>query len=123
MKIYENHGAQGDLMFVRVDSGPYAVDVPSDLTEARPEKGRVIVAHSETGHNHEVDAVTARLMEGRDPLVAYLMPTGPGVIAVEHLRPWDTHETVGLSCPTGKEIWEVRRQEEWTPEGWRRVED
>ena len=38
---------------------------------------------------------------------------------VEHLWPFDTHETIRLT--PGK--WEIRRQREWSPEGWRRVED
>jgi hypothetical protein len=38
---------------------------------------------------------------------------------VVHLRGLDTHETLRL--PRG--TWEIRRQQEWSPEGWRRVED
>ena len=38
---------------------------------------------------------------------------------VVHLRDFHTHETVRL--PRG--VYEVRRQEEYTPQGWRRVAD
>ena len=53
-----------------------------------------------------------------DPLVAILAVEG-AFADVVHLRAHDTHETLRLL----QGYWEVRRQREWTPEGWRRVED
>jgi len=38
---------------------------------------------------------------------------------LEHLRSFDTHETIKI--PPG--IFEIRRQREWVPEGWRRIQD
>ncbi len=38
---------------------------------------------------------------------------------LEHLRSFDTHETVRLDPG----VWEVRRQKEYSPEGWRRAAD
>ena len=38
---------------------------------------------------------------------------------LRHLRDHDTHKTIAI--PAG--VFEVRRQREHTPEGWRRVED
>lgn len=42
-----------------------------------------------------------------------------GETTLEHLRDFDTHEP--LSLPPGN--YEVRRQREYTPEGWRQVAD
>lgn len=104
---------QGDVLFRRVDQ------VPDNVTEKTRRNGeRLIVAHSETGHHHAIEAADVRLFESQGGLVAYLQVSGP-YADVEHLRPWNTHETIRL--PSG--TWEIRRQREHTPEGWRRVED
>lgn len=45
---------------------------------------------------------------------------------VVHHRPWDTHETLRLlysEVPSGETIFEIHRQREHSPEGWRRVAD
>lgn len=106
--------AQGDVIFLRVEELPESlVEVPRD------EKGRLVTAHSETGHHHAIDGDDARLFqEPNDPLVAYLSVEGGGVELVHH-RPVDTHAPIHF--PAG--IWKVSRQQEYTPEGWRRVED
>ena len=105
---------QGDVIFVPV------VEIPSDgVVEAKRESGRLIVTHSETGHHHAIDSADARLFQDpRDPLVAYLSIDGCGAELVHH-RSVDTHESVMF--PPG--VWQVRRQQEHAPEGWRRVED
>ena len=104
---------QGDVCFVRVKS------LPADTTDTTPE-GRIVVAHSETGHHHAIEPGEAKLFERaqRDPMVCYLQIAGEYADVVHH-RPTDTHETVRLL----KGCWEVRRQEEYTPQGWVRVED
>lgn len=112
MKTIEKCGAQGDVLFRRVDK------IPEDAPEQGREKGRpLVVTHSETGHHHVVRAERVRLYGPESGLVAYLLVED--FADVEHLRPFDTHETVRL----GAGCWEVRRQREWSPEGWRRVVD
>lgn len=118
MKIVKNMAAQGDCIFRRVAS------VPENAKELKV-SGSIVVAHSETGHHHAVDAMHARYFEvPGSSLVAYLQmgDTVAGGLDVVHHRPFDTHETLRL---LGKkdDVWEIRRQREWTPEGWRRVED
>lgn len=117
MKTITNIGAQGDVVFRRVDKLPVkAVKV------ARKRGQPLIVTHSETGHHHTVDAHDCTLFElPGDPLIAYLQ-LGAAECDVIHQRPWDTHETLRLLGGLGT-TFEVRRQREWTPEGWRRVED
>ena len=104
----------GDVIFRRIPELPEG---------AKPdaEKGDVVtVAHSETGHNHSIHNSEAKLFQKLevDPMVCYLQITGEYADVVHH-RPFDTHETIRLL----KGDWEVRRQREYTPEGWRRVED
>lgn len=122
IRIVKNSGAQGDCLFRKV------AKLPDGVVEAK-RNGPIVVAHSETGHHHTVDSPHARLYEvPGSTLVSYLQmdvglhPDGTGGLDVVHHRPWDTHETLRLLTEPG-ETWEIRRQREWTPEGWRRVED
>ena len=119
MITVKNRAAQGDVLFRRVKAVP-------DTAVKVARTGPLVVAHSETGHHHviESDAVTMFEVPG-NPLVAYLQLEGPDCgagIDVIHRRPWDTHETLRLLGKPG-DVFEVRRQREWTPEGWQRVAD
>lgn len=113
MRIIENMCFQGDVCFRRVAA------LPADAVEQKTE-GRVVVAHSETGHDHAIGAGEAKLLERaqRNPLVCYLSIAGDHADVVHH-RPDHTHETVRLLGG----LWEVKRQREWTPEGLRQVQD
>jgi hypothetical protein len=112
MKTIQNAGAQGDVMFIRAPS------LPSGLAPKPAEAGRHILAHSETGHHHWTSADGVELYQGPESaFTCYLRNTS--IVHVEHARPFDTHETIAL--PPG--TWLVRRQREYTPEGFRRVED
>lgn len=113
MKTVENQGAQGDVLFRRIDK------LPDGLVKQERGPEGLVVAHSETGHHHVIPTET---------VAHYAQPAGDGLMSylsvdtfadVVHLRPFDTHETVRLDAGN----WEVRRQREHTPEGWRRVED
>lgn len=118
MKTADHTAAQGDVLFRRVPS------VPKGAKRQR-RKREIIVAHSETGHHHTVDDLKVAHFEvPGDPLVCYLQLTegSDGGLSVVHKRPFDTHETIRLLGQPG-DVWEVRRQREWAPEGWRRVQD
>lgn len=81
--------------------------------------GEFIVAHSETGHNHVVlERPGVRYFSAMDELRSYLVVDGDPA-PVEHQRSFDTHETFGLAPG----VWEVRRQREYTAEGFRRAAD
>lgn len=99
---------QGDIMIMRVASVP---------DEAKP-LGSNVVAHSETGHHH---VATNAQCFGLNPMVMFMKSTADH-IDLEHKRPFDTHETIRLYCDPG-DTFIIKRQREWTPEGWRRVED
>lgn len=112
----KSRGAQGDVFFRRVDHIP-----PSAILQKRT--GKLLVAHSETGHHHTIDETgVCSYADPADPLVCYLQLSPVGYADVVHERAWDTHETLRLLGGPDA-VWEVRRQREWAPEGWRRVED
>jgi hypothetical protein len=106
---------QGDVCFRRVKS------IPSKFKrEAR--KGPLIVAHSETGHHHLIEDAGVVRFDGGDPLKCYLLLESVDHCDVVHKRPHDTHETIRLGGGSGA-VYEVIRQQEWSPAGWRRVQD
>lgn len=119
MKTINKRGAQGDVLFRKVKA------VPTGAVKVE-RKGPLVVAHSETGHNHVVGQPGVAMFDvPGNPLVAYLQLEGPDCgagIDIVHQRPWDTHETLRLLGQAG-DVFEIRRQREWAPEGWRRVAD
>lgn len=114
---FKNCAAQGDLLLRRINT------LPSGARKAKVENGVFVVAHSETGHNHVIDArPNVQWYETDDPMVSYLEvieATDATETLLRHLRNFDTHKTIVI--PPG--VFELRRQREYTPEGWRRVED
>lgn len=115
MHTIKKMGAQGDVVFRKIAKKA----VPKKAEPAPLDKGRVVVAHSETGHDHYLDPEGVTLLRvPSDPMIAYLR-VECAYAEVVHARPFDTHETIRL--PKG--TYEVRRQREYTPSGWRRVED
>lgn len=104
---------QGDIAIERVEK-----KLPEGCNEIQPRARQLIIAHSETGHHHFVAASEARFYSTLDPLVCYLTVSEKYADLV-HNRPGTAHETWRLPAGTYK----IRRQREWTPEGWRRVED
>jgi hypothetical protein len=114
MKKILRVGAQGDVFFVKVDSG-----VPADAVATAPKGKAHIVAHSETGHHHTVQADGVVMYQGpADPFTCYLRISAEYADVVHH-RPFDTHETIRLGAGT----WQVHRQREYTPEGFRMAQD
>jgi hypothetical protein len=119
MKTFENACAQGDVMIIRRDA------LPHGLKPLAANGGRVVVTHSETGHDHVMvldrpksNAKPAVVMYATaNPLVAWLEVNRP--TALTHLRPHDTHEPIMF----GTGVYEVRRQREYTPDGFRQVQD
>lgn len=118
-KRIERHGAQGDVMIIRVDTIP-----TTDLREVPREHGKLIVTHSETGHHHTIERPHVQMWQSEtDPLVAWLEVHDaeelPQLAEIVHERSFDTHETIEI--PPGK--YQIRRQREYVPNGWRKVHD
>ena len=117
MRTFKNQAAQGDLYLRRIDA------IPAGAKPMAAENGHFIVAHSETGHHHVIaERPGVQVFTTDDPLVSYLQvieATEATEALLQHLRSFDTHETIAI--PPGN--YELRRQREYSPEGWRRVED
>lgn len=123
MKEVKQAAAQGDVILRKMTSKK----IPKGFVKTKRKPGEsVIVTHSETGHHHVIDPINGQHVEmyedKTNPLVCYLQMGDCVNFDVVHLRPYDTHETLRFLGKKG-DVWEVRRQREHTPEGWRRVQD
>jgi len=116
MKAFKGCAAQGDLYLHRVDMLPCY-----GFKKAEAVDGKFIVAHSETGHHHvvEADPEIEYWVDSGNMMKAYLVVQKAIGAALEHLRSHDTHETILI--PPG--IYELRRQREYMPKGFRKVQD
>lgn len=112
MKTFKNQAAQGDILITRIKA------LPINVISQKPNEGNFIVAHSETGHHHTVTSDGVQYFQAaNDPMIAYLVIDNSAELI--HNRSFDTHESIGFDAG----IYEIRRQREYTPEGWRRVAD
>jgi hypothetical protein len=113
-KTFQNQCAQGDILIRRIGA------LPAKAEPITNETNRHIITHSETGHHHTITAPPSvlQLFGAGDPLVSYMRVDAKSV-TLKHERSFDTHEPITITPG----IYEVRRQREWSPEGWRRVED
>lgn len=116
MRTFNISSGQGDVIFRRADK------LPDGLSVVEPKNGRVVITHSETGHDHVMlldkeQTPSVELYETDNPLIAWIKVNRPTVL--EHLKSYDVHESI-LFNPG---IYEIRRQREYTPEGFRRVQD
>ena len=121
MKTFDKMAAQGDMMLVRIDA------LPDGVAPAVAQDGYFILTHSETGHNHVVlERPGVTLFEA--PITdeasrwtkpgAYLVVTDADAV-LEHQRSFDTHESIAIKPG----VYAVRRQREYTPEGFRAAAD
>jgi len=116
MKSFTNCAAQGDLLITRIER------IPKNAILQNPENGLHVVAHSETGHHHVVDAPSVDYFHAANEgdfagQVAFLRVKRP--VALRHLRGFDTHQP--LTIAPGD--YRINRQREYTPEGYRRAAD
>lgn len=112
MRTFNRIAAQGDILIMRIAA------LPRGVVPIEPSNGRVVVAHSETGHHHVMLAERTKAYRLPDSIMDIFLAVERGDV-LEHLRPYDTHEPIGLAPG----FYRVRRQREYTPEGFRRVED
>jgi hypothetical protein len=115
---FTNRAAQGDLMIRRVNQ------IPASAVRAEPADGVYICAHSETGHNHVLSASPrVQVYTTANPLLSYLQvieaTDKAEAVILRHLRSFNTHESISISPG----MYEMRRQREYMPEGWRVAAD
>lgn len=116
MKTFTKMAAQGDFIIFRIDR------LPDNVVAMAPINGEVIVAHSETGHNHvmertKVDAYKPKDVAEVDLYDLFLVVKEPTEIV--HQRSFDTHETILVNEGT----YQIKRQREYTAEGFRKAAD
>lgn len=105
--------AQGDILIT-----PFDGEIPIEYVAVTALEHMHVLAHSETGHHHVMEAKTVDFFcSANDAFVSYIDVKKP--TELRHLRGFDTHKTIVF--PAGK--YRVNRQGEQTPEGWKRVED
>lgn len=113
MKHFKHQAAQGDVLFEKISK------LPDGLKPAKAENGHFIVTHSETGHHHIVLEKHAQmLIDETNQFIAYIKANDN--CEIKHLRDFDTHESIALNAG---DIVKVRRQREYTPEGFRKAQD
>ena len=111
-KTFDRQAAQGDILITAIDS------LPEDTVKQDGINGNHTVAHSETGHHHVVDSNKADFHHSaNDEFVMFLVVKEP--TTVEHLRSFDTHSPIALTPGN----YQINRQREYTPEGFRKVQD
>lgn len=116
MKTFKNMAAQGDFLIIRID------ELPEEVYPCETKDGRYVVAHSETGHDHVMEAENVKMFKVEltdDDAVFELYLSVDEDTAIEHLRSYDTHEA--LNVPPGN--YKIRRQREYISEGWRHAAD
>jgi hypothetical protein len=116
-QIFRNCAAQGDVYILRVG------DLPCDVRPAVVINGKYILAHSETGHHHVMEASPlVKFYTTDNPLVGYLEvieATDRVEVLLEHLRGFDTHAPIAFAPG----VYKIVNQRESAPEGWRRAAD
>lgn len=117
MKTFTIQAAQGDLLLTKIDMLPEGVSVEA------PKSGQFIVAHSETGHHHVIDAkrgeAEVKMYRLPEEIYEAFIVVDGGNATLEHERSFDTHEP--LSIEPG--VYRISRQREYTAEGFRRAAD
>lgn len=108
---------QGEVYILRI------TNLPKDAKRIEPKEGLHIAGHSETGHHHVIKNTSkSEFYSSDNPVVSYLQvieTTDATEVLLEHLRGYDTHETIGIS----EGIYAVINGIESSPEGWRKVQD
>jgi hypothetical protein len=113
MKMFNTYAAQGEINIRRIGDVPADGKFSQGFTQMKPENGKFIVGHSETGHHHVVSArdadvaVLDRAPEGMR--ILQMIVTNPS--SVDHLRPHDTHESIAVQPG----MYEIRIGREFDP--------
>lgn len=117
MRTFKNQAAQGDVFITKV------LELPVGCKKQVAQNGAHIITHSETGHHHVIKASpSVNFYNTENPLVSYIeviKAADETEVVLEHLRSFHTHEALSFH----KGIYRVNRQIEYTPQGWRKVQD
>jgi len=111
MKSFLKVAAQGEITIRRIGDVPKKRAERTGWSELKPEGGRYIIGHSETGHHHCLSR-----NDGADVMVLDNPPEGMRVLyailenptSLDHLRDHDTHESIML--PPGEYEFRIARE-------------
>lgn len=115
MLTFINQARQGDLYIKRISS------LPDGIKAMTVQNGVYVVAHSESGHNHVLEATLGvEVFESEDPMTLYMRIIEETEAKLIHQKTGpDAHKPIAI--PPG--MFRIRIGRERTPEGWRRVVD
>lgn len=116
MKTFTRYAAQGDFLIIKIDA------LPQKIEAVTPRGAHHVIAHSETGHDHVMEAERVQCYKpmgtaDKDIYELFLAVEAP--TEINHLRSFDTHEPI-LVNPGN---YMVKRQREYVAEGFRRAAD
>jgi len=99
MLTFKTTAAQGEITIRRIGNVPAKRSPPAGFVAMKPEHGKFIIGHSETGHHHVLDR-----LDGVDVAVMDAPPAGMKILrailenptSLVHLRDHDTHDPIKL---------------------------
>lgn len=106
--------AQGDILITPIGK------IPKTVRAISPSGEYFVIAHSETGHHHVIDRTKAEVYEAADDAFIAYIRTFSDPVEIKHLRSFDTHESYLLEP---NKVFQVRRQREYVPQGFRAAAD
>lgn len=115
---FRNLSSQGDVFLMRVK------EIPSDATQIKPtqEDGSYIVAHSESGHHHILEATKPDFLSVfRDVSGRLFAEVREGSSALLWHNKSDKTKHNPIEVPAGS--FQIKRAKEYTPQGMRQVAD
>lgn len=84
-------GAHGEITFIRVD------ELPDGFVSEPATNGEFVVAHSETGHHHVLEAAGVEYMPDKeDAMIAWVRIQNGDGAKLKHKRSNDTHRTLTI---------------------------
>lgn len=98
MQTFNTIAAQGEVTIRRVGDLPKHRKLPKGFASMKAERGKYIIGHSETQHDHVIDAdgATVGVMESPPEGMRILRMILENPTHLEHLRGHDTHESIAL---------------------------
>lgn len=96
MKSFKITAAQGEITVIRIGDVPKSRKLPAGYTAMKPEAGRYVIGHSETGHHHVIaaDGATVGVLDRPPEGMRILRAILENPNSLDHLRDHDTHEPI-----------------------------